>query len=238
MVPGQATDVNDAGAIVGLLGSDAPFTGFLWTHQQGVVNLGTGFLPTAINNRGQIVGTIIGEFGATGPYLWENGELTELGGDAPYGVASDINERGQVVGQVVLNAFLWSSKAGLTRLPHAATGPNPVSAAYSVNNSGETVGFESENGVEQFPVRWTRTGEPILFAAIMGTFVGLNDSGMAVGVYASDSAANGFISTRHGDVIQLGPGRPVAINNGGAVVGTAVVEGTNRVVVWLVSSRT
>jgi uncharacterized membrane protein len=176
----------------------------------------------------------VGEFGATGPYLWENGVLTELGGDAAYGIASDINERGQVVGQVLLGAFLWGARTGLTSLPSATGGPNAVSAAFAVNNSGEIVGFDSEDGVETYPVRWTRAGRVITFQLNRGTFVALNDGGLAVGRYPVNSEWQAFASTRIGELIQLGAGIPVAVNNRGAIVGTASIDGENRVVIWLV----
>jgi probable HAF family extracellular repeat protein len=87
--------------------------------QYSITDLGTlpgGYESIAygINNRGQVVGystTASGEYHA---FLWEDGEMTDLGtlGGA-YSVAYGINSRGQVVGYSASasgenHAVLWS----------------------------------------------------------------------------------------------------------------------------------
>ncbi len=86
--------------------------------QYSITDLGTlpgGYESIAygINNRGQVVGystTASGEYHA---FLWEDGEMTDLGtlGGA-YSVAYGINSRGQVVGYSAsasgVHAVLWS----------------------------------------------------------------------------------------------------------------------------------
>ena len=58
-VPGAALDVNDRGAVVGYfrVGAAVAPRGFLWTAREGLTDLGPAFLPSAINNRGDIAGT-------------------------------------------------------------------------------------------------------------------------------------------------------------------------------------
>lgn len=83
-----------------------------------ITSLGTlpGFVssgPTAINNKGQIVGFAIAANGKRRAVLWENGRIIALGGN-PGGntFAQAINERGQIVGAAVIDgnphAVLWT----------------------------------------------------------------------------------------------------------------------------------
>jgi probable HAF family extracellular repeat protein len=97
---GAAFDVNNRGQVVGYsnVGSKSPMIGtraFIW--QNGVMialnTPGTDSMATAINERGQVVGTY-GTVTDTHAFLWQRGVLTDLG----LGIARDINDRGQVVG--------------------------------------------------------------------------------------------------------------------------------------------
>ena len=74
---------------------------------------GTWSAPSAINERGQVVGTSETVSGVSHAYLWQDGvmiDLGTLGGDLS--AAGAINNRGQVVGladteSVDQHAFLW-----------------------------------------------------------------------------------------------------------------------------------
>ena len=71
-----------------------------------------------INNRGQIVGTSMTASRNSHAFLWEKGEMTDLGtlpgaGEFGFSVASGINNRGQVVGFSTgapdrFHAVLWT----------------------------------------------------------------------------------------------------------------------------------
>ncbi len=87
--------VNDSGQVIGYSfdsGSGRPAHAFPWRNAV-VIDLGTG-IPTAVNNRGQIVGSREVS-GATHGFIWDNGVITTLG---TISLATGINSRGQVVG--------------------------------------------------------------------------------------------------------------------------------------------
>ena len=101
----EATDINDLGQVVGSYEAG----GFLWENGQWS-DLGLPY-PRAINNHGQVVGTL-GTGGYDVAYLWENGVATNLFDLIPPGsgwtqlyVANDINDSGQIVGWGELENF-------------------------------------------------------------------------------------------------------------------------------------
>jgi probable HAF family extracellular repeat protein len=72
-----------------------------------VVDLGSGFLPSDMNNNGQIVGyTFNTSTGAIAASIWENGLLTKLGGFGnDFSLATSINDNGQIVGVYGSSAY-------------------------------------------------------------------------------------------------------------------------------------
>ena len=143
-----AVAINNAGRVViniaTAAGEEHPF---LWSQQQGMVNVGG--LPgeatngTAINESGRIVGVAIRQPDAR-PFIWSaNQGLRELGAlDGPaVAIASDINDAGQVVGSFSAmpggrHAFVWSLAKGTEDL-YAATG---MREARAINNRGQVAG--------------------------------------------------------------------------------------------------
>jgi probable HAF family extracellular repeat protein len=91
-------------------------------HRGGyaIVDLGP-FQPTAINNRGQVVGNpFLGDTSLKPhAYLWEDGRWTDLGGPAGgVSFAADINDRGQVTGWFTLPVRVGDrGRAGAVALP-------------------------------------------------------------------------------------------------------------------------
>ncbi len=89
-----AVDINNRGQVVGWrTGAGGKLSrGFLWENG-GMVDL-AGFMPAAINDRGQIVGSC-----SLRACVWQRGRITKLRDlGYSYPVATGINERQQVVG--------------------------------------------------------------------------------------------------------------------------------------------
>ena len=102
---GSAAAINNQGAIVGNYCINSSCQGFL-LEKKGLTGLGA-FSPVAVNSRTQIAGNARSSGGQTHAFLWENGTARDLG-TVPGTVASfaqDINESGQVVGEVSPDPF-------------------------------------------------------------------------------------------------------------------------------------
>jgi probable HAF family extracellular repeat protein len=107
------TGINNRGQVVGSwFGLQLYHRGFLWDPRQGAIDLGEDFQPEAINQAGEIVGVLAG----SGPaFMDSNGDLTLLPlpeSFRSYGRATDINNRGVIVGYVddqdwVTHAVMW-----------------------------------------------------------------------------------------------------------------------------------
>jgi probable HAF family extracellular repeat protein len=175
----EARGINDAGQVVG----DGLFSGqiyhaLLWSPRpaasttDAIIDLGT--LPgdvssraAAINNLDQVVGVSWNAAGASRGFLWENGQMRDLGNlGAPSGynnptLANDVNDRGQVVGSSnnvsgYQRAFLW--KDGVITDLGSPPSPYPVScAANSISNRGQVVGYcvlQSDVGGRPHALLW------------------------------------------------------------------------------------
>ena len=78
--------------------------------------------------------------------------MQPLGADGTYSEAFDINNEGQVVGEVASSlgtrAFLWTSQAGLIDLNTKVTnlpGDVVLIGAFSINEKGQIVAFGLKN---------------------------------------------------------------------------------------------
>jgi probable HAF family extracellular repeat protein len=154
---GDAFWINDLGQAVGYSGNCLVAThGASW--ENGVVStlqdLGNGAIAQSINNRGQIVGQIGSADGSTSiGGVWLNGKdgavtgIVLPQGDA-IGLASGINDQGQVVGSTLdpnfnwSHAFIWQNNV-LTTLDTvfpASANLNPV-MANKINDRGQISGM-------------------------------------------------------------------------------------------------
>ncbi len=152
----QATDVNNAGVIVGASDGAAGDRAFRWTQATGMQSIGVlagGTLSAAraINESGVIVGVSNSTLGFRA-FRWRDGfgmeSLGTLAGDASSD-AADVNSFGQIIGSSTSastsRAFLWSEGSGMLDLGNLGGGGAVASA---INDLGQVVGT-SENALGQ-----------------------------------------------------------------------------------------
>jgi probable HAF family extracellular repeat protein len=137
----EALDINEREQIVGQSNSIP----VIWNRRHiEALDLGGGDngFATAINNRGQISGSV--NFGGTFRAVrWVNGVIEDLGTlGGPTSSAEDINERGQITGTSDtasggIHAFLWDNGR---MIDLGAVVPDGVTLGSGLNNAGLVVG--------------------------------------------------------------------------------------------------
>ena len=164
---GIAFGINKYSEIVGTY-QDTSSKGFLWTQGQGARDLGIlgcpGCLPNAINDRHQVVGSVLLPDGTSHAFIWTRaGGMTDLGTlGGPNSAARAINGTGRVVGVSdvpggVQHAFFWSRATGMQDL---GTLPGEsYSSAAAIDAAGRVVGSSWNTGkVPGLPFSWTQAG--------------------------------------------------------------------------------
>jgi len=202
-----------------------------------------GARAMAINNWGQVVGSLEYEIGRPRAFVWQNGKtrmlpaLEEGGGSA----AQAINELGQIIGWASSGVqevpVIWTSR-GIQRLPGAG-----ILTAIDINNAGQVLGSRTLGKC----VLWSDArSEPVELGSLGGdtcTPTALNDLGEIVGVTGvTASSSSGFI-WRKGVFAAIAPPAPPAvpaesivdlsdINNSGLAIGVAAWERHSLFVTW------
>jgi hypothetical protein len=244
----QASDINDAGQVVGQY-LDGDFNGraAVWepdgsVHELGVPGLGDT-QAQAINNAGQVVGFFMDYVNPVAGLLWEAASpagWTRLGADDVNVSPEDISDAGVVVGGFGLpaqsRAFVWTAGTGLVDYGVADPGVEFQQARWAaVNGAGKLVGHWN---VHSSDIHATvgEVGTPaVLPMGPMSTqfpsvATAVNASGVAVGVgLAVDEAVlvpvvfddAGSFSEIPGATLDQGNGCAAAINDAGVIVGSA-----------------
>jgi len=212
----EALDINERGQVTGDRDFGCPDVamGLIW-HRGMSTDLGTlygsdpstceaGSTGRAVNNRGQVVGW--SEIAPFDPpawnqhgFLWEDGEMTDLGSLGDWSEAWGINERGQIVGymdsQPWAQACLWEN--GSFQLLGFLSDEPDWSIALAINNGGTVVGWSSTTAGPQHAYRW-RDGLMEDLGALGNGYPqswakAINDRGMIVGVSVPDPHVSDFI---------------------------------------------
>ena len=145
---------------------------------------------TAINDRGQIVGTASDMKGHTHAVLWQDGKIIDIGVLPGYdkSYASGINNVGQVVGwsekpdskyESTSQAFMWQ-KGKLQVLPTLGS----ASMAVGINNKGQIAGFAFTSSFVSHAVLWENGRIVDLGFAPKGSLYeadAINDDGLIAG---------------------------------------------------------
>jgi probable HAF family extracellular repeat protein len=201
----------------------------LWRHGR-LTDLGTlggensAAQNRGINNRGQVVGaaetTMVDPTGTNGSlefhaFLWDHGKMMDLGtlGNAPDSLASDINERDQVIGVSIANGstFTGSNALGFIwergRMAALGTLGGSYSGPAAINNRGQIVGGSFLPG--------NVTGHAVLWrhrkAKDLGTLPGdvssgafdITDQGQIVGLSCSSTGDCRAVLWTHGNPVDL-----------------------------------
>jgi probable HAF family extracellular repeat protein len=210
---------------------------FRWDQSDGLLDLGTfgwSSYPTAINNRGDVVGYSYTQAGFRHAFIWtEAGGIKDLGTLGGWqSQATGINDHGRVVGWSMLatgltHGFVWSAETGMKDL--GVVPGYQSSFAQGVNKRGDIYGWV-ESGATYSPGMFfwtdvsgfTRLGPPGIYWSVA---TGLNDRGEIIG-YTKDTPFDNsaFIWTTESGVKRLptlGGAYTYAasINNHGDIVG-------------------
>jgi probable HAF family extracellular repeat protein len=212
----EALDINERGQVTGHrdFGCPGVAMGFIWHH--GVSeDLGTLYQPQsspceagstgrAVNNRGQVVG-----WSETAPFnppawnqhgfMWDDGEMTDLGSLGVWSEAWGVNGRGQIVGYTDspdgAQACMWEGE--YTEPQPLFLDPPDWSIAVAINNAGTVVGWSTTPAGPQHAYRW-RDGLMEDLGALGGGYPqswakAINNRGMIVGVSVQMPHVSDFI---------------------------------------------
>lgn len=184
---GEAFDVSETGWIVGYAISFHGVRGFRWRRGTSPILLQGEFAASqtqafAVND----VGIVVGSMGF--PALWNQSGVMQalpVPTGAQSGIATDINNAGEVVGELriagVRRAFKWSRSQGLTLLPNP---PGTVSSyATDIDGPGRVFGYATVKG-RSFPKAYVWVdGSPIPLPQLYpdAYFRDVNACGVAVG---------------------------------------------------------
>jgi probable HAF family extracellular repeat protein len=209
-----------------------------------VTNLGT--LPgryysnaTAINNRGQVVGSSYSGSQSENAFIWDKGVMTDLGKlpGASNSLPSSLNDAAQVVGRChfadpgVNQGFLWE-KGVMTNLGTLPGGDS--TEATGINLLGQVVGSSYHASGDGRAFRWDQGSGMMDLGTLTGkdwsSAMSINDAGQIVG-WSQTSIGRQHAFLWQGTMMELGTLPPgyresfaYAINNATQVVGYFITD--------------
>ncbi len=197
-----ATGINNSGSIVGGHTSANNYGGKIFIYKDGIMtDLGQcdsiGCSATDINNSGQIIGNIWVDYGKSHGFLYDSGQVIDLGyldSSPNLSRARSINDTGQIVGYSGDNAFLYDNG----QMIDLGTFGGFKSMANDINNNGQIVGSYSLLKEVNLPYKKTQVYSHAFFydngqmfdlanlGGISSVAVAINNNGQIVG-YSTDS---------------------------------------------------
>ena len=169
-----ATAINDRGQVIGnsvfyFAGGTSPTTrAYLWENgvRTDLGSLGGSWaFATAINDRGQIAGMSATASGEMHVFLWERGQMVDLGNPAPGAplVVEWINGKGEVVGSTATvttaQSWLWSRGEVVTLPPTNSPQFFAPWPRVMVDDRGRVAYNEFEGGPATFHAYFWEDGE-------------------------------------------------------------------------------
>lgn len=256
-----ARDLNDRGEVAGngyrLQGAASGYSAVLWTAAGTPRDLGSfgarDALVSAMNDRGDLAGTLRYDDGSQRPFLWSRGTLTVVPLPAgARGEAVDVNNHGQVAGTWYSpqgpRAFAWSRKTGFVDLGDLGGGAGGrVVFAAAINDRGWVVGVEGQPGGRgsigvQTPFLWTPAGGMRSLGSLGGAIARATDVNARGEVVGEGQTRTGefraFVWTVEAGMQVLDVGAGVesvaaSINDRGDVLGSVFTRGTGwKATVW------
>jgi len=177
------SSINDNGQVVGSYAySYDPYpsldwNGFFWDSKTNTtIELGNKVTPVDINNFGKIVGRNMANGVKTG-FLWNNGQIIELGSFLPGG----INDQDQIIGGMEnvgsCSGYIWEN-GNFTHLPYCFD-------PFDINNLGQIVGICSDgtSEIRSLGCKWENGGTVLIDSAsyLYVKPLAINDYGKIVG---------------------------------------------------------
>jgi probable HAF family extracellular repeat protein len=265
--------VQGGGQILGVSGDNGRWTPVVWSASGSIsvlpIPLIPGFtiaLPTAFNDRGDVVGSDAGGF--QHGWIWSETDgkydlSANAQGGSNEGSASAVTGSGLVVLTTRANTcqhtpecwrtYLWAQTTGYYALGTPGSDPEANVSGLAMNETGTVAGWVTSGGTSgaTTPYRWAAgTGFTLLAnystgASRYGYATAVNSSGTVVGADFDPASGSIVASTwlANGAIVKLSPDDPnpsvaVAINSPGSVAGWAAIsDGVNHAVIWESSSQ-
>lgn len=228
-----ALAVNDGGVAAGRSSSGDLV---VWSGTS-VTPIGARGTVGGINNSNVVVGAT-GDAGATHAFLYSNGALALIGGEAT-GEATAVNAHGQVVGTLSGRAFLYDGGA----LQDLGT-LGGFSSAKGLDDAGRVVGMSTDVYGTPYPFLWSRGSMQAMPGPGGSGAIDIDDSGLVVG--SAEGTYGYFLDGGMYTRLDTLPAvvakgwrhlEPTGVNNNGWIVGTATDDAGNLRAFLLIPSR-